>query len=288
MPMGSLRRVAALLGNARTSLLGDARVVHKLRILFPSPDDDSLVACSWKVCNQADLDRFVGGGRLYAAEGEEREQVVRLDDALSARELLYSPYSLWATEFFDYRSNQAKGLEREVVKGIEGDAQARQAYGSLTALFEGESFTLQASVLDSKSKSVRGKNGQPASRSVMEIDGLLATSDPSVLLYVETKSTPTDRDVRRLVLRATSLGKALESSNPLQITNFPPELDRSRSVAGGVRIVALLGGVSFSPDALRAAKLAGVVPVVRSGSSFSLLLGSALPHAPQPPELGPG
>jgi hypothetical protein len=113
---------------------------------------------------------------------------------------------------------------------------------------------------------------------MMEVDGLLLGSDPSVVLYVEVKTKPSDRDVQQLVLRAAALSKALESSNPLNITNRPPQLDCARDI----RVVALLGGGSFSPCALRAAKQAGVVPVMRSGTSFCLMHEAPLPHALQP------
>jgi hypothetical protein len=117
----------------------------------------------------------------------------------------------------------------------------------------------------------------------MEVDGLLTTSDPSILLCVEAKSTPTDWDVKQVVVRAAVLGKVMDSSNPLHITNFPSELEPSRST-GSVHIVMLLGGGSFSPQTLRAAKQAHVVPVVRSGASFTLLQDSLLPFIQQSPE----
>jgi hypothetical protein len=198
-------------------------------------------------------------------------------------QLLCTSYPDWAKEFFKYRTSQSTGLEREIVKGIQSDEQARQTFGSLTALFEGESYAFQGAVFDSEGNLVLGKDGKPKTRTVMEVDGLLTTPDPSILLCVEAKSTPTDWDVKQVVVRAAVLGKVMDSSNPLHITNFPSELEPSRST-GSVHIVMLLGGGSFSPQTLRAAKQAHVVPVVRSGASFTLLQDSLLPFIQQSPE----
>lgn len=130
--------------------------------------------------------------------------------------------------------------------------------------------------MDSSGAPVLRRDGAPKRKCVLKVDALLLTANPAVLLCVEAKSSPTDADVTSLVKRAALLDKALESRNPMRIVNFPPELDVSR--AAGARVVALLAGGSFSPAALRAAKQAGVVPVVRSGTAFRLLEDVVLPH----------
>jgi len=81
-------------------------------------------------------------------------------------QLLCTSYPDWAKEFFKYRTSQSTGLEREIVKGIQSDEQARQTFGSLTALFEGESYAFQGAVFDSEGNLVLGKDGKPKTRTV--------------------------------------------------------------------------------------------------------------------------
>jgi hypothetical protein len=261
------------------------RLVHELCLLEEKAGDDYDEARQlvWKLRSQEDLDRYLGQGRLHSESGDgNRDAVVLLEHALCvsadpSSQLVYTPYPAWAKEFFNYRTSQSTSLEREVVQFLLQDEVTRRAYGPLTALFQGESFALQAAVVDSSGAPVKRRDGEPKRKCVLEVDALLLTADPTVLLCVEAKSSPTDTDVTHLVKRAAVLDKALESCNPMGIVNFPPELEHAR--AAGARIVALLAGGSFSPAALRAAKRAGVVPVVRSGIAFCLSADVVLPHS---------